>query len=465
MSLRSWFRHPIAEFRKWSTRKQLKVASEETKRSLPLREFVYLDAVSLHSLLVSQNATIPNEVSQAISRAEEAELTGTVGTRLGSDVLGGTVSAETAARYQTNNSNNMQSSRKAVIQTLFKELRELPLDFKLAVRDEAPAKLKDVAAVMATSDRQAVEPASGFTRGTIIEVEVTLSVDPVFKLGTMMAEWTAMADDLPWMFGNQGLLDFLRDAQPIMKVLDRFLAGLIPIRATATNHVVVEVDGQEYIVHRAAIEGLELKTLPLHVVGVTEHIGYWKDIRRVLFSNARFTVLCRVARDGLHHKWTPVKRADLFSEVAPDFVDQINAIRSPSAADVVTSPLRNQQLALSRALSAYRDDLTTGDGEWEGDSEAAFQALKAKLVSGPTDAVAQRHAFDRVRELAIQELDVEPLAADADLKARQDARTKSGLELFSSSGIELSPSTVTAPAKKEELNERMLDTEVIAIYW
>ena len=116
---------------------------------------------------------------------------------------------------------------------------------------------------------------------------MTLAVDPVFKLGTMMNEYTAMADEWPDMFSSQGVLGFLRGSQPILKVLERFLAGLIPIKATATNHVVVEVDGLEYVVHKKALEAFDVPTHPLKIVGVTEHLSYWKDIRRILFSDAR----------------------------------------------------------------------------------------------------------------------------------------------------------------------------------
>lgn len=159
-----------------------------------------------------------------------------------------------------------------------------------------------------------------------MEIDVTLAVDPVFKLGSMMSEWTGMAADWPDMFSAHGALGFLRGVQPIMKVLDRFLAGLIPIKATAVSHVVVEYHDHEYVVRSEAVEGLDLPALPLRIVGVTEHLGYWKDIRRVLFSEGRFTMLCRIARDGIHASWTPVKLADLFSDVAPGLVDQINSI-------------------------------------------------------------------------------------------------------------------------------------------
>ena len=454
MSLKSWW-----QGRK--VRRGVRSSSAEHAKPSPLREFVYLDAVSLHSLLVSQNSTIPENVSEAITRAEEAELRSS----LTADALVG--KGEIAARYQTSNSNNVQSSRKAIIQTLFKELRDLPLDFKLAAPEEDPSPAKDVDALVAAGQSEPIRKTADFVRGDLVEIEVTLSVDPVFKLGAMMTEWTAMADDYPGMFGSSGVLGFLREAQPIMKVLDRFLAGLIPIRATATKHVVIEVQGQEYIVHQSFVEGLGLKSRPLQVVGVTERLGYWRDLRRVLFSGARFTMLCRVARDGIHTKWTPVKLADLFSEVAPGFADQINAIKSPIAADTgFVSPESIHQVALSAALIEYKNELVVeGDTAWTSEVDAEFSALVKRLQGGSVSASAQRLAFDEVRAFIVERLDVEPDDSDGDLAARQRARTKASLELFPSLIVDFSAETTKPTKGKPSEEDRLLDVEVIAIYW
>lgn len=454
MSLKSW----------WRSRKNrhgVRSSSIESAKQSPLREFVYLDAVSLHSLLVSQNSTIPEHVSEAITRADEAELRSS----LTADALVG--KGEVAARYQTSNSNNVQSSRKAVIQTLFKELRDLPLDFKLAISGEDPLAANDVDTLVAAGQPESIQKTTDFKRGDLVEIEVILSVDPVFKLGAMMAEWTAMADDYPGMFGSSGVLGFLREAQPIMKVLDRFLAGLIPIRATATKHVVVEVYGQEYIVHQSTIEGLGLRSRPLQVVGVTERLGYWRDLRRVLFSGARFTMLCRVARDGIHTKWTPVKLADLFSDVAPGFVDQINAIKSPTAADTgFVSPESIHQIALGAALVQYKNELVVEGGTtWTPEIVTEFSALVTRLQAGSVSASTQRRAFDEVCAFMVERLNVEPPDSDRDLAARQRARTKANLELFPSLVIDFSAET-TKPSKGQSSEEdRLLDVEVIAIYW
>jgi hypothetical protein len=350
-----------------------------------------------------------------------------------------------------------------VIQTLFKELRDLPLEFKLAARDKDPEALKSAEAV-SEAEPPDVEPAAAFHRGTLVEVEVTLAVDPVFKLGLMMNEWTGMAGDFPAMFGGNGLLGFLHDSQPVMKVLDRFLAGLIPVKATATNHVVVEIGDHEYVVHRAALGDLDVKTRPLHIVGVTEHLGYWRDIRRVFFSDARFTVLGRVARDGIHNKWTPVKLADLFSEVAPDFVDTINAIRSPTAADATASP-QTERAALGAALESYKTAiLGTAATSWSDTSEAEFRDLKIRLAAGPADAASQRKAFDAVRDMIVA-VTTEPIEGNADLMARRQARADAGLELWPSVGVSFTPGNVPTPKPSEEPDDRMLDVEVIAIYW
>ncbi|SDS99124.1 hypothetical protein SAMN04489751_3443 [Brevibacterium sandarakinum] len=464
MSLKNWARHPVKSFRGWQLTRRLKNDVAQIRKNLPLREFVYLDAVSLHSLLVSQTDTIPEAITQTISRADEAELIGSASASAGNDLIG-KAEAKTNARYQTSNSDSTQSSRKAVIQTLFKQLREQPLNFKLSPPDHVDA-FEEASDIKDTAENVAAA-ASSFVRGDLVEVEVVLAVDPVFKLGAMMNEWSAMADEYPAMFSSTGTLGFLRESEPIMKVLDRFLTGLIPIRATAVNYVVAIIDGTEYVLHKNAVATLELETQPLFVTGVTEHLGFWKDIRRVLFSDARFTILSRVATDGLHDKWTPVKLADLFSEVAPDFVDQINAIRSPTAESDKPVTAQVQNLALAKALTHYRLAIAPNDAVWSSEHQQEFTALATQLSAGATDAIAQREAFDLVREQIITQLGTEAPSPDVDLKARQDARSKADLELLPQGQSLVAPARAPSPSAAEEPESpgRIIDTEVIAIYW
>jgi len=455
MSIRSWWKG------RQERRRVQRAATTVANRS-PLREFVYLDVMSLESLLVSQNMTIPESVSQAVTRADEAELT----SRVSADALVG--KGEVAARYQASTGNSQESSRKAVIQSLFKEFRELPLEFKLSGLEVAPDPLTDPQSIEFLDNPLVGMPTSNLVRGDLIEVEVELSVDPVFRLALMMTEWSAMADEYPQMFDSaNGGLEFLAEAEPVVKLLERFLAGLIPIRATAVNYVVVDLNGEEYILDARAVQNLDLPKRPLQVVGVTEQQSYWRDIRRVLFSrDASFRILGRVARDGIQSKWTPVKLADLFSEVAPDLVDQVNAIEAPSSSNVpAVAAQGGQQVALGKALGNYRNALlaTDSDDGVGSETDPAFAEIIAQHQTASINASTQRKAFDAVRELVCGSLAESPFTAEEDLVARQQARKIAGLQLFPAASVSLA-TTATRPSVKSR-NDRLIDIEIVAIYW
>lgn len=457
MGIRRWWKN-------WRSRRKRAQAVAEVPERRSLREFVYLDEVSLRSLLVSQKDTIPEDVSRAISVAEEAELTGNVSA--GVTTVG---KAEAGSRYQTSNSSTVQTSRKAIVQTLFKELRdEKDLDYALVVRTKPVQRFKSAEEILSTVDSALAVPASCFERGALVEIEVTLEVDPVFKLGTLISEYTAMAEENPAMFEQAGEVgrSMLREAQPINKILQRLLAGLIPIRAQAVRYSVVPAGGREYVVHNDAIADLDVERRPLEIVGVTEHLGYWKDIRRVLFSSGRFTMLCRVSRDGLQKTWTPVKLADLFREVAPTLVDQINA--SSRAMSGMSTPATDDAHSetLSKALSFYKDKLLSASGSGlSTTAEKGLAAIIAELTAEAISPSKQRQAFAKVRDFISDSIGGSTPEGDADLHARQEARKEAGLSFFPSLEVQPFAPTSRVPTSCDYGDKRLLDVEVVAIYW
>ncbi|MCO7221512.1 hypothetical protein [Klenkia sp. PcliD-1-E] len=416
--------------------------------------------MSLRSLLVSQRETIPEQVSRAISQAEETEVTG----KVSADAF--VVNSEVGSRFQTSNSNSVQTSRKAIVQTLFKELRDdCDLDYALEVRIATPKKLDDLTAIQQEEERSIAAPVTGLSRGALVEVEVELEVDPVFKLGTLISEYASMVEEYPEVFDTAARAG-LRDAEPVNRILQRLLAGLIPIRAKATSLSVIEVDGQEYVVHNDAVAGLEVERRPLEVVGVTEHIGYWKDIRRVLFSSAPVTMLCRVARDGLHQTWTPVKLADVFREAVPTLVDQINeASRTGVGSLGVISGQNAQQELVVRALDFYKEKLLAAAAIELGTAEEVEIAHIARAAGPEASSISgQRRAYAAVREVIERRTGHSVLDPDADLAARQEARVAVGLPLFP--GLAATPVLpVRASDPDVRRGDRLLDVEVIAIYW
>ena len=190
MTLSTWIKHPITSFKQWRAKKKNLKTDDVKEIWPPLREFVYLDEVSLHSLLVSQTSTVPYEISHAMSLANEAEVSGTAGASAtaGPQMLGVSTQSSITGRYQTSNSNSTQSSRKAVVQTLFKELSELPLEFKFSPQNNPSQAFQSIQSLCEVIEPGYSEPAEDLTRGTLVEIEVRLSVDPVYKLSTMMAE-------------------------------------------------------------------------------------------------------------------------------------------------------------------------------------------------------------------------------------------------------------------------------------
>lgn len=454
MSIKSWWR------RRFTRRAAKQHTIPTAARPRPaLREFVYLDEVSLRSLLASQKGGITDSTSEQAVEASEASIAGTVAAS-----APGIGKAEVASRYQTTNSSTIQTSRKATVQSWFRELHEIP-NLRRIEPASVEAPLAAPALIAEVEDRSLVYSAAALGRGELIEVRVTLAADPVFQLGTMLAEFSGMADDYPDMFKANNSLAGLRQAVPINRILQRLLAGLVPVRARAVDYVVVEVDGTEYAVHRKLVLGLDLPYIPLEIVGVTEHEAYWKDLRRVLFSDAEFTVLARVSRPGLHSSWTPVKLADLFAEATPDLVAQINeASRRPFATPAVRVAPSSSESRLADALSNYAT-------EYAARTHATLDAAQLLAVNARIQELQvrgatvsdQRSAFAELANL-LTSITGEPLAPESHLEMRDGARSSSGLSLFPTLAGASSRDSSPAPLPPQE-PRRLIDVDFIAIYW
>ena len=81
------------------------------------------------------------------------------------------------------------------------------------------------------------------------------------------------------------------------------MAGLVPIRSKVLNVNFYERDGKSSIVDAHLANELNLSTREIELVGVLEKDRFWKDMRRILFSDATVTVLGRVSVDGIREKW------------------------------------------------------------------------------------------------------------------------------------------------------------------
>lgn len=311
MKLSNWFR-------RWILREKPRAISDRQVSKNPLREFIYLDEVSLQSLLSSKNGEMTSSTSTEVSQSVETEMRSSA-----SVAATGIGKAETGSRFQTLNSSTLQTAKKATVQSWFRELDKIPNLRAVETMQQVQA-FVDAKEMLACDNRSVCIRGDQFLRGDVVEFRVRLAADPIFHLVTIVSEMKSMAEDYPTMMAGNGGLEQFGELDGISKVLQRLLAGLIPVRAQVMDYVVVEIESHEYLVHVDALKGLEIEHKPLEIGCVTELDAYWKDIRRVLFSDAEFTMLCRVAKKGLKQKWTPVKLADLLGQLAPDLEHQID---------------------------------------------------------------------------------------------------------------------------------------------
>lgn len=433
-------------------------ASPTDRRKL-LREFVYLDEVSLRSLLSSQTGEVTEGKSEQRTEGEQIGADGTIGIQAPFFSKG-----ELASRYQTSNSSTLQTSRKATVQSWFRELHALP-DLQLIKVDCVAPSVVDIDDLLVIKDKSIVAESADLTRGQLVEFRVILGSDPVFHLGTMATEFSGIVEGSPEMFvGNDGIRK-LNEFQPINNALQRLMAGLIPIRAEAVDYVTMEIDGGTYMVHRDVAARLDVPTRGLEIVGVTEHLAYWKDIRRVLFSRAEFTILARIARTGLQEKWTPVKLVDLFRVVAPDFDEQLNlASKNPFSRTIGGVNVCVNDLQLGKALTLYSASLLSVKNEPLSPQQLEkLDEEITQLQSRGGTASGQREAFREIYQLVAEmvSIDIGPIE---DAALREQARASSGLNLFPMA----SNATVTVGGSEPEADgpaPLLLDVEIVAIYW
>jgi len=441
-----------------------------TKLTGPLREFVYLDEVSVYSLLASRGGAVVSELTESQSSTSTSEVGGTVRGTVG--VLG----SEVRSKLQDTQASGTQVVRKAIVQASFKELIEAQ-QVSLALRPQAEDDLDDrpsdghALAQAAEEGRwsgRIVDP-DRLQRGDLVEIRVELEAAPIFRFGTTLSSLIDMFKDTPELFGQGGQAEMAQGIA-VSKVLDALLAGLVPIRGRAVEFRHVTVGGRSLIVHREmlsdAVVDPAVEVKPLYVVGVAERALFWKDIRRLLFSRSTYTVLCRLSRDGISDRWTPVKLVDVVGEFLPDVARQIDdaqdGLTSLAAVEVVESADGTKR-ALADALARYAA-ARAEQAQVAVDTEALEADAAAIAASCPGDdsVEATRQAF---KEIDAVLRDRHNLGTDDPLQAselRGESLASSGLE---ADGAPASTPALPPSRTTHERRERYLDCEFIAIYW
>jgi len=417
-----------------------------------LREFVYLDEVSVFSLIASRLGPVATEFTETERASLKAEVAGVGGSsELGSQVL-----------------------RKSTVQTTFKELYELEIN-SFAMRpvseNQRPPKVSIMNELISqkeilSADGWIVDPAK-LARGQLLEVEVQLEAEDIFRVSSVVSAILEIIETNPEMFGVEN--KNVAQAKAVGRVLEKLLVGLVPLRGLAVDYEVLKVDAREWIVHRNLLKGLsETETQikrPLYLVGVADQTLFWKDVRRILFSNARFRVLCRLAQNDIQNSWTPVKLAHILDLIRPGLGKEVDNLGSVVLASMVNASKTEQNTDRKKlmrdALIGYAKLLAEHHGQTISDNELSQAALLSEKQCNSFGSLEERrNAFDAIATFLSARLQLE-WDRVVIAQYRAVALVDAGLDL-SGKATSLGLADSTSPDVSEK---RFLDSEFVAIYW
>ena len=148
---------------------------------------MYLDEVSVYSLLASRKGAIATEFTESQTASLNSEVGGSLGGGFG------VTKAEVRSRIESAQSRTSQVLRKAIIQTSFKELHDLErpgLRLACARNNSRTPETNSRADLerhlnQHLSTGHIIDPRT-LGRGDLIEVEVVLEADPIFRVSTII---------------------------------------------------------------------------------------------------------------------------------------------------------------------------------------------------------------------------------------------------------------------------------------
>jgi hypothetical protein len=450
--------------RRWWTRqrrRQKRKKAAQATQNEPLREFVYLDEVSVFSLLASRIGALATDFTATESSSLSSEVKSQAG------VSTPVARAGVSGGVKASQSSGTQVMRKSTVQSTFRELRGYVRDslvMSVGVDSDDHPRIVSIDDLLRHAERSDgwVIDAAALKRGQLLEVEVALDADDTFRASTIFGTLFGFLKELPNAVDREGL----GAAVTGMRVLDALLAGLVPVRGRSLGYSHVSVRDRELLVHQSVLKDMpqsgQVVIRPLYIVGVAEADLFWRDLRRVLFSGSHYRMLCRLGRDGVRIDWTPVKLIDVLEGAVPSLrgvVDQIPALLAQigEQADSESEPVRQMRDALTNyaiALSVHGGhELTTGD--------LASRGL-------PTDEQCHRHDSTEERREAFREVYVllaSELRLDIDRVSLARLRTEAMVDAGMLGGSTSFGSRDVSAASGAAEQARFLDCEIIAVYW
>ena len=468
MGIRTW------RLRLWWKRALRRIWWRLQSEVPPLREFVYVDEVSIYSLMSSRVGALPTEFTETQTAATKLSNTAS----LGVERLPLTLAMSSA--QEDSSSSSSQVIKKSTVQTTFREFYSYerprliltPSDVvNQGKRRPTLHDLRDLeAAADADLDSTWVVGTDSLQRGRLFEVDVKLSTNRLFKFSTIFSTLADIISDTPELF--PGVLDAqFGTARSVNRVLNRLLVGLIPLEATVIDYFVIQGDAREYVVHASMLPEpalASMPTRPLIVAGVTEQGLYWRDIRRILFAERTFRIFGRIAETGLVETWRPVKLAEVLTDAVPNLTRDLDqgartALAAFGTTDSPNNSAGDEEERVEQALGIYAERLGREVGAKNNASVLPVWPRPLEGYGSMVDINSRRAAFAPVTDWYAENYDTTALGANRVAQLRTEALAEAG---FDERGRLVPVGEVDMPQPPNSDNASLLlESEIVAIYW
>lgn len=308
-----------------SKKRKLKLKRLKKKLSKnPLREFVYLDEISIYSLFSSRVGAIATDFTEARSKNFQ----------LDSNVLLGTSEKsipkkEAKAGAMFNYGQNTQILRKASVQSTFKEFYDFQKDTLLLIKEFEPTntKFKNPLELLKSdiSHNQNALYVNDISRGDLLELEVQLDAEHIYKFNTIFEILNDLISEDSNIIPNAQSKQ-IEEFREISGILSQLLSGIVPIKCKVLNYSLLNFKSQKYIIHNDFIkDSSQINLEEFNIVGVVDQKLFWKDLRHVLFDNDKYTILCRITKPNISNSWTSVKSMSILQEIAPEISQMVQS--------------------------------------------------------------------------------------------------------------------------------------------
>lgn len=358
-----------------------------------LREFVYLDEISVRSLLAStgEGGIVSETVNEEMRRRRS-------GSSAGGSVSAGPASVNAKVLEESEHqSTTVETRNYDLIQSKFTKLYKSEVVEKKLSLDQIPKEgepVDDPFSGLATSE---------LTRGDVVELRVNISANLLFRLYRTIDYF---ADAFEGQINS--------DTEEMLELIGSSLGNRIPVVGKAVDYEVVDdEDGQT--IKRSTEIGDDEEAQDLGVVTLLNSDSLWVDPIQTLFNNDQFVIYCRVEEVDID-RWYPLK-----------VTRAINSLSEPAA--------ENLNREFERGLQDVRDQLSEIQNftDWSTDSAGRW----SRDIQQYTESLEEEYDQD-VSEDEQEQLSVEVLrTVDIGDEVSQTAKRKKILNAYTDAFTEM----------------------------